>query len=283
MSKKIALLLSAILGAAGIILVVVGGILGVATGEGSGLISRSVDNMSFRIGSLHIGIGGFGFWDDSENTSESLAGGKQYTDVSAISLDLDGMSVMMQSAPGDAVTITADAEIENYLRADWDGYELHIEKKDGYQSWGKFGKINITVPENQTFDEIEISMDAGNLTADSFKTEYLDLTMDGGAFTGTGKIIAGDVEGSADAGSVTFENLDTEYLDLSCDSGSFSAGLAGARRDYNLYLMSDLGSIRCGDSEMNDLENSLNETHDEAEREITVNADMGSIEISFQK
>ena len=47
--------------------------------------------------------------------------------------------------------------------------------------------------------------------------------------------------------------------------------------------MSDLGSIRCGDSEMNDLENSLNEMHDEAEREITVNADMGSIEISFQK
>ncbi len=111
MSKKIALLLSAILGAAGIILVVVGGILGVATGEGSGLISRSVDNLSFQIARLPLSIGGFGFWDDSEPTSPLLSFSKQYTDASAISLPLSFLLVMMQSAPGDAVTITAPSSL----------------------------------------------------------------------------------------------------------------------------------------------------------------------------
>ncbi len=282
MRKKFVLLIAALMGAAGIVLVFTGGILGIATGQGRGLISRSVGNMSLHLGDLHIGVGGIGFWKDETSETENIAGGRQYENVSALSLDLDGMSVTMHSAAGSAVTVTADASIEDYILAEWDGYELHLEKSDGYTSWGKFGEIDITVPEEQRFDTVDISMDAGSLTADALQTDYLDLSMDGGSFTGTGEISAVQVEGNADAGNVEFAYLNTEYLDMSCDAGAFSAKLAGTREDYDFDLTSDMGSISCGGSRRDGIDNSLSETHDNAERQVSVNADAGSIEIDFE-
>lgn len=279
MKKKMLLLIAALMGAVGIVLIFTGGILGIATGEGSGLIDRSLENMSIHLGDIRIGAGGIGPW---RTKAENVAGGRQYENVEALSLDLDGMSVTMHPVPGNTVTVTADEDIEEYVLAEWDGYELHLEKSDGYTSWGKFGKIDITVPEKQRFETVNISMDAGNLTADSLQTGYMEFSMDGGSFSGTGKISADQVEGNADAGSVSFEYLATEYLDLSCDSGEFRAKLDGAREDYNLDLTSDLGSISCGGSRKDGMDNSLSEIHDDAQRQLTVNADLGSIEIDFE-
>lgn len=282
MKKKMVLLIAAFMGAAGIILIFTGGILGIATGEGRGLMERSLENMSIHLGDVRIGAGGIGLWKHSRTATENIAGGRQYENVAALSLDLDGMSVTVRSAPENMVTVTADEDIENYVLAEWDGYELHLEKSDDYRSWGKFGQIDITVPENQRFETVDISMDAGNLTADSLQTDYMEFTMDGGSFSGTGKISADQVEGNADAGSVTFEYLNTEYLDLSCDSGKFRAKLAGAREEYDLDLTSDLGSIFCGGSRKEGLDNSFSETHEDARRQLTVSADLGSIEINFE-
>lgn len=282
MKRKILLLIAAFMGAAGIVLIFTGGILGIATGEGRGLIDRSFENMSIHLGDIQIGAGGIGLWEHNRTETENVAGGKQYENVEALSLDLAGMSVTMHPVPGNTVTVTADENIEDYVLAEWDGYELHLEKSDDYTSWGKFGKIDITVPEKQRFETVDISMDAGNLTADSLQTGYMELSMDGGSFSGIGKTSADQVEGNADAGDVSFEYLNTEYLDLSCDSGKFRAKLVGAREDYDLDLTSDLGSISCGDSRKDGIDNSLSELHDDAQRQLTVSADLGSIEIDFE-
>lgn len=283
--KKIVLLIAGLFAGVGIMLMVIGAILGIATGE-ENVFGRGSENMNVSIGSLHIGSDGIGFWNsgsEEADTAPLTAEREEFTEVDSLRIEMDAGTVIMKSAPGDTVAVEAGEEARGYVWTEWDGYELTVES-DGADFWRKGGEpVYITVPGDHVFETVEISVDGGYLSTEGFRTEYLDVSADAGCIESSGEIYAETMEGSADAGSIELARLTTEYLDVSCDTGSFIAQLSGRREDYDFDLSGDMGSIQCGSTILGDIDNSLEETHEDAESQIVVSADLGNIELSFEK
>lgn len=180
--------------------------------------------------------------------------------------------------------------------------------------------VNLYVPQDVYFENITISNDLGNVALSDIHADYADITLDLGAldignFEGNechmtmcggdltaGQLICDTLSIESDMGGVSIEQLECSEGSVTMDMGDFSAdeaslsvfdvtssmgsvtaGIQGSSGDYNLDLSTDMGSVHIReDDQQFDSDMSHYVSHTENETQITVQCDMGDIDLSFK-
>lgn len=125
------------------------------------------------------------------------------------------------------------------------------------------GKIVIVIPNNMTFDEVDLELGAG-------RADVTGLT-------------ANKVNIEIGAGEMNIINLDTEKLDAETGAGRLYAELVESETDYSYNLESGIGQLKIGKNTYSGLGTEQNISNPGAKRFVDVECGVGEIEIEFQE
>lgn len=263
--------------AAGIVLGIVGAVVAAATGES--LIYRDEDGDMGVLDEMYNNVGKWGLrwgkrdgkgltlfhdgidFDEEYETSygsftdDSLDG----TAIRNLDLEIGGGKLII--CEGDSLVFKKEGGPKCQYYIEGDTFYLKQKCPVG----GGKAELTLTLPEGTTFDEVEISMGAGEVvTKDLLSAKEMDIDVDAGEIT-MEEVKADDFSSSVSAGAVTVHRLDAIECDASVDMGSIT--LKDSLVTGNLEADVNMGdiSIHLRDSY---------ENHDYA-----VDCGMGSIEI----
>lgn len=176
-----------------------------------------------------------------------------------------------------------------------DGSAIKIDEPDGLSPHSFSYDIEVIVPEGTELEKISVSSSAGGISADSVKTQYLDVDCDAGSFSASAVFVAktakveldagsisvksgsfGKIEGSVSAGTITFTGEVTEKGDFSSDAGSIYVTLCGNRDSYHVDAESSFSSVT--------IDGRKTERRSETgfgDVDIEIDASAGRIEVGF--
>jgi hypothetical protein len=169
--------------------------------------------------------------------------------------------------------------------------------------------INLYIPTNYAFKDIEIETGAASVSVEDVSVkaenidieigagelvsneesalvaaEKLDLSVGAGQIGMAGVIQAKELEMDSGVGSVEFYGLtDVVNTKINCGVGSvFVAAMSGDDDEYNFDIESGIGSISIDDSNISGLGSDKKINNDHAKRKIVIRGGMGSVEVNFE-
>lgn len=167
---------------------------------------------------------------------------------------------IQHSEPG--IKVVSDREMKvqvNYEEAD---QRLNIESKRKHNRWSDDWLITIYVPENIRFEELDISLGAGNLNVDTISAERLNMRVG--------------------AGEAVIEEFDVDDLSVSCGAGSISLTSSGKLEDYNYTVSCGIGSVNIGTDDYSGLASGTNMDYN-ASKEIEIECGVGEVLVDFEQ
>ena len=156
-----------------------------------------------------------------------------------------------------------------YLKTNSNGTKKNIGK----------GSITVTLPEKQTFEDIDLKLSAGELNADQLNADELDVK------TGAGEVFvknfsAKEAKFKCGAGQMTGTGDVTESMDVKCGVGETDLKLKGKQEDYNYDLKCGIGEIQCGGRSYSGLGREV-QLDNQASKKMNVECGIGQITIDF--
>lgn len=159
--------------------------------------------------------------------------------------------------------------------------------------------VYVDIPEGMRLENVRISLGGGEVTAEELNADYIKLQADAGSIkvkqllaerldysinAGEGLIQSGEIgtgHMSVDAGRIRYKGSVASGLSGDCAMGELAIRLAGGEEDYDYNLSSSAGQIRLGGATSTGLgvERKINNG---TGKMISLNCDMGSIEIDFE-
>jgi len=193
------------------------------------------------------------FWGD--NVKEYLA-----SDIRKLDIDMAG-GYLFASLSGDD-----QIYVETYGTCIVDSYveegTLYLRADDSVNGWiDEDWTVNLYLPENYLFEEVDLEMGAGELYFDGLCAKEVSLQVGAGSVM-LDNIAVQDLETSVGAGEITLTGMDVRDLDVEVGMGQFTAegavngdicvecsmgcvdlGLAGKGQDFNYQLEGSMGNI----------------------------------------
>lgn len=159
-------------------------------------------------------------------------------------------------------------------------------------------RITLYVPENSSFDEVEIEVGAGQLKLADILAKELSAEVGAGEMI-LSDIIVDNIEASVGMGRVSLDNVQVQTLDaevgmgslelqgdilqkadLECSMGSIEMTLNGKEEDFNYYLEGAMGNVSIGRDSFSGFAQERT-IQNNADKSINVECAMGNINISF--
>lgn len=142
------------------------------------------------------------------------------------------------------------------------------------------GAITLYIPDNFYFEEIKISLGAGEINSNSaFRTENLEVELAAGEINLT-NVEVGDLSTEVGAGSLSFAGSVLQSVDAECGMGNLSLELTGAQTDYNYDVDVAAGNVTIGNESFSGIAGDR-EINNNASKNVTVECALGNIDISF--
>ena len=233
-------------------------------------------------------------WADEGETKESRVSLKPF---SAAEVELEHGNILFQTGTEYAIEITHG---EN-TRIDYEvqGDVLTVWHADGFRPFGKncTCSVTVTVPETAELQQVELSSDLGNVTAEHISARELYLSADMGEITATGVCVE-RLELDSDMGSISAEDIsvarsvyaESDMGEISlrgdmadvfgeCSMGSITLQTRGREEDYNYDLTCEMGSVEVNGDPKGDRYSRTNR----APCTMELHADMGNIEVTVQE
>lgn len=164
----------------------------------------------------------------------------------------------------------ADVEKVEVEQEKTPGFRCYVEESTLHVEGGtKFGvnnnraKIVIRIPQNYTFADFELDVDAGEAIVEGIATNEASINVD--------------------AGKATIKKLDAKAIDVSADAGELSIEVVGKQEDYSYNLECDVGTIRIGEESYTGLGTEKKIKNPSAERFLEADCDVGKVQIDFIK
>lgn len=295
---KICLMISAVCLLIGIAFCVSGRILGAT--------QKDLGEMAAR-GELSIGSNAVDWLIDD---GEAQTFDTDYNAIQNLEISLDYGELEFRNSDDNRLHVKA-TNVSNSYRCRQDGDTLVIsdEKKAFQKFFGVFrtgkshgGRVILYIPEKSRFDEVEIDLGAGKLSANG-QMWAGDVNIDLGAGQYTGGHIKAARELSINVGAGEFVDCSFEAgeLSLDCGAGRISAvgefqregevdcglgeiklTLKGAREDYNYHIEGGVGDIDIGGDSYSGINNDRN-INNKASKNFGVSCGMGKVTIDFEK
>jgi len=245
----------------GVLLLVIAMIQGVTWGD---YRAQFPDGISIGSGRVGINIGSLGR-GSREHRSESFS--------NIENLDIQIGLARLEMITHDEDTIRVEVEDSGNNRIEY--YErngtLYIETRNrgGVNfSFGRGGTdtpaIYVYLPQDIEFEEVDISVGAGELIAE-------------------GGLLARELNVEVGAGRVVIEKADfIEEASIRCGAGEVILTLIGAKEDYDFRLTYGIGRIVVGDSSHAGLGGNIILDHGQ-DRPLTIDYGVGSVEVHFER
>lgn len=140
---------------------------------------------------------------------------------------------------------------------------------------GSEHQIDLYIPEDKVFKNVDIDMDAGKLSVQHIAAKgEVNLEVNAGKIE-VERLIGGELELSCDAGAIEVTDASfTKHAELSTDLGTISFKTDGSEADYNYDLNADLGSISLNGSKKKD-----GIINNRADKQLEASCDAGKIDI----
>lgn len=181
------------------------------------------------------------------------------------SLDIEFGYGKLEISYGDVNQVQIDQKnVKNY-KCFVDERTLHIEGnlKSKIGIHNQDGKITIVIPNNMSFNEVDMELGAGRADVTGLVAKKMNIEIG--------------------AGEMNIKNLDTEKLDAETGAGKLYAELVGSETDYNYNLESGIGKLKIGENTYSGLGTEQNISNPNAKRFMDMECGVGEIEIKFQE
>lgn len=183
--------------------------------------------------------------------------------------------------------------------------KIDVESK---RSWWKFGQqvcqVTIYVPEDKIWNEIELSVDAGELNSEvSVLQAYsIDISVDAGSAVllhdivaeqkvsldvGAGEIQMGHVQTAemkldTGVGQLSLSADVSGRLSADCGVGEIDLTLQGVKEDYDYEIDCGIGEVKLGSETISSL-GTARRINNNAGRQVRVECGVGEVSINYQE
>lgn len=205
-----------------------------------------------------------------------------YQQITSIKGKIYAGRVYFKTAATDEITVESK---DTHEKLGFQAYEedgvLYLKTNKKVKNKNDIGKgsITVTLPEKQTFDKIDLTLKAGELNADEFSADDLEIK------NGAGKVFVKDftakkAEFESGAGSLSGTGDVSEKMDIDCGVGEIDLKLKGSQNDYNYDLECGIGEIQCGDNRYSGFGREVH-VDNQASKEMKIDCGIGQITISY--
>lgn len=250
---KVALVIAAIVGGIGICCLIGA----VAKGLTWKMVADMATDGRFSFGPEDFAIG------DGQNETKDVQANESVTQVQETfgSLDVELGAGKVEISYADIEKVEVEQEETPGFRCYVEESTLHVEGGKKFGANNNRAKIVIRIPQNYSFAEFDLEVDAGEATVDG--------------------IIANEASINVDAGKATVKKLDAKKIEASADAGELYIEVVGKKENYSYNLECDVGTIRIGEESYTGLGTEKKIKNPNAERFLEADCDVGNIIINF--
>ena len=230
-----------------------------------------------------IGIVGRGGYAESGSGTVDADAAEVFSGIQKIDMEVSGIYVEIAESYSNSEVRLETSAVESRLKLRYyqEGDELKIETRNSV-IWrinnGSYGQITLYLPKYM-MEEIDISLEAGELYADMLQARQ--LSVDIGAGEGTiEQFSASEADLDCGAGSITASGTIERELDVDCGIGNVDVTLDGVESLYNYELQCGIGEITVGDSSYSGISEEKDMNH-HAHREVNIDCGIGEVKIAF--
>lgn len=223
------------------------------------------------------------FLYSSKGTDSDI--GEQFSGIRKLEVETEGLHVDIVSVEGQDIyveTQNVDSRLKLEIRQDED--ELKVETTARHLPWKllnqtEAGSVTIYVPSDWKFDEADLQIGYGELTADRVESGKLQVEVGAGA-ADIASFTADSAELMAGAGSMTAYGKAVNEVDISCGVGELIYTAAGEQQDYNYDIECGIGELNLGEDSYSGI--AVDKKIDNgALKEMKVECGIGTVSIDF--
>lgn len=219
-------------------------------------------------------------------------------DAKKIKIEMKSCEFVISEAAGDEIEATVLNKGLNYITMKMDGDTFEIEDHRKNHEIHKALKVELKIPKNSSFEEVEVDVGAGKFTIDT-PLHAKDIEIDAGAGTiNAVGLFADEFQTSLGAGSVMI--TDAEFGKMKIDGGvgeclisncklngdakvetgvgNITIGMDADKKDFNYELECGVGDIQVFDTTYNSMSNN-SKIDNGAPHTIELENGVGSISI----
>lgn len=163
--------------------------------------------------------------DDQIQPEDSV--GEGYNGVTELDVSLSDCEVIVEKVKSDEISVDS-SRLNRKLNVSiqQNGNELTIESTGHHLGRSNGGQLYIFIPEDKTFNKVDLEIGAGTLEMDGIMAKEFDL--------------------SVGAGHANITGCSAEAVKIECGAGQVDLGLAGLIEDYNYDIELALGEVVVG-------------------------------------
>lgn len=245
--------------------------------------------------------------NDDDDDDDELASGVDALTVDAekireLEAILKSCDLNVKVSDGQEISVKISGNTKDQVVVKQDGDTLEIIDKRKNENKMKACKINLTVPRDFKFENVEIELGAGEVDVERLEAKKLELISGAGDILmqelivhqeanvslGAGKVVVeeatlGDTSIASGAGEASIEKCTlTGDLDMAAGVGDVVLKLTGDENDYNYNLNCGMGELKLFDKKYSSLGKEL-EIDNDAKYTVSLSGGMGNVKISKAK
>lgn len=202
-----------------------------------------------------------------------------------LSVEAASVEIVEGKTYGSIYLTEAGEYIQCEQKVDDDTLEITVRRKGGIKniSWedGRAHAV-LVIPAGEMFHEMELSVGAGNINADTITANKLDLEAGAGSITiHSGNVYELNIDCAA--GSVEYNGTVEQELEADCQAGSIELYLAGCKEDFNYKLEVSMGNIEIDGETYRSFETEKHFNNEGAVKKAELECEVGNIQILFDE
>lgn len=253
---KVAVVLAVIFAVIGIACVIASFAMGFTWNRLTGMVSEGKFNFAFELDDFH---------EDGKGIIKvpgEKKGDVMIPNESFQNLDIEFGAGTVEIVYADVEKVEVQRKNTTELTCYVEENTLHIKSRLQIGVHSNAGSVLVNIPKNMIFDEVDLSLDAG------------DANISG--------LVANSVDIQVGAGDVKLKGLDTKTLDAEVGAGKLYIELVGGESDYNYEAECGMGDIKIGTTSVSGMGGSKKTSNPGASRFMDLECGMGEIQIEFQ-
>lgn len=209
--------------------------------------------------------------------------------VSELDIIVEGAKVeLIEDESADRIQIICDDEnYRCYQETDKDTLEIHVRMRRN-KDWSPFDTMDqwertaaqIIIPANVLFDQVELEVAGGVLSADRINAGRLSMEIQGGKVEVLSGSV-GELSGDCQAGELTYEGQIRREMDADCQAGAVRYLIEGREEDFNYEIDAAVGRVSIGGTEISSLKKESVLNNPGAAKRAEVECEAGAVEINF--
>ena len=201
-------------------------------------------------------------------------------EVQSLNVNAGACQLVIDQSPDDKfhVEVQQAGKYQGYVN----GKKLYIKAAGKTRLGGgnDVCRIRLCVPEAFIFEEIELSLGAGQITGKTdLQVQNMEIELGAGEID-LSALTAGELEAEVGMGALTVKGDIRQKAKIECAMGSIQMTLAGSKSDYNYQVETAAGDVNIGGQSFAGVAGEWNMSNDST-RDVSVECAMGSIIISF--